>query len=372
MNYISVDPGDRLYKLFDVTQCNDQFQWVFISEYRLTRIIDGVDQFDPKIVQRLTKDRSSRLVISSILEIIGPEYAVRARTLFEELNINLNQIHFVVVTELQRQMILESVPEFQVSVFNYWEHLTPYVTGSWNQRSITPLPKKKFLYLNRRCSPDRAYIFYQLWNHSDFREHAHASMHRGVYWDRNVDAEQHFQQCMAGLAHLKKFKKILKFYNSTELPRLNHTAEAYDYDFFGDRDNDLASYYKNTDISIVVESHPHHPQRAFMPTEKLYRSIAAGQPFIAFGVQNYYRNLAAQGYRFPEIPKYDSIEDIYTRADEFVKYVIGCLNNWEKYLTRQQGYAQHNLSVLKKRTQNFAKLFHPELQQHLKPKPGRT
>lgn len=371
MNYISVDPGDRLYRLFDITHNSQQFDWIFISEYRLTRIVNGVDRFDSAILERLTADRSTRLIISSILEIIGADYAPGVRTLFEELNINLSQVHFVVVTEPQRQMIQQSVEEFSVSVFNYWEHLTPHIVNTWQNQTTLPLDKKKFLYLNRRCSSDRAYIFYQLWNNTEFRRETYASMHRGVYWGRPENVEQHFQQCMIGLAHLKKFKKIQKFYQKTELPRLNHQQDAWDYDFLGDQDSDLASYYKNTLVSVIVESHPHHPPCAFMPTEKLYRSLAAGQPFIVFGVQNYYRNLHAQGYRFAEIPKYDSEPDLFARADLFAKYVLDYSKRWDTFADKQMKYALHNQQVLKKRVENFPQNFHPELQPFLRPNPGR-
>jgi hypothetical protein len=375
MNSISIDPGDRLYKLFDVTESTDDFQWIFISEHALTQIINGHSTLDSRVVERLTTDRSSRLIVSSILEIVGPEYPLKCKTLFESLNITLQQIHIVVATEPQQQMFKTAVSEFKVSVFNYWEYITPFVVRSWPFQRSNALPQKRFLYINRRCSPDRALIFYKLWKDLEFQNNSHASMHKGAYWDRKINEEQHFQNCMNGLKHLPYFEKIKKFYNRITLPVLQNNQEAYDYDFFGDRNNQLLSFYKNSSVSVIVESHPNHPAAAFMPTEKLYRSLATGQPFVVFGVQHYYRNLQAQGYKFSSIPKFDGVEDLCTRAEQFADHVKKLARSsetdWNRFLSRELVYAKHNLKVLKQRKHQRSQQFHPELSQWLKPAPGR-
>ena len=375
MNSISIDPGDRLYKLFNVTKSTDDFQWIFISEHALTQIINGHSTLDSCVVERLNTDRASRLIVSSILEIVGSEYPSECKTLFENLNIDLQQIHIVVATEPQQQMFNAAVPEFKVSVFNYWEYITPFVVRSWPFQRSNALPQKRFLYLNRRCSPDRALIFYRLWKDLEFQNNSHASMHRGAYWDRRIDEEQYFQNCMNGLKHLPYFEKIKKFYNRITLPVLQNNQEAYDYDFFGDRNNQLLSFYKNSSVSVIVESHPNHPAAAFMPTEKLYRSLATGQPFVVFGVQHYYQNLQAQGYKFSSIPEFDSVEDLCTRAEQFADHVKKLArsseSDWNRFLSRELVYAKHNLKVLKQREHQRSQQFHPELSQWLKPAPGR-
>jgi hypothetical protein len=109
-----------------------------------------------------------------------------------------------------------------------------------------------------------------------------------------------------------------------------------------------------------------------MPTEKLYRSIAAAQPFVVFGVQNYYQNLQAQGYQFAEIPCYDSEPDLYIRAKMFAKYVKKLANSstseWNRYLAQAQRYAQYNQDILKQRNQHNSRCrdLDPQLQQWLR------
>jgi len=373
MQYISLDPSDRLHKIFHATASDSDFQCVFISESLLHRKIHSQEPiFDPAVLKKLTQDRSTIIIISSITEIIDSNFVRNCKQQFEQLDINLSRVHFVVVSDPQKRMVQNAVPEFKVSVFNYWQHLTPYVVRSWKFQTADPIAQKRFLYLNRRCSSDRAYIFYNLWRDSAVQNNTHASMHRGIYWDRTIDAETYFQQCIGGLQSHPDFEKIKKFYSKTTLPVLQKNLQAYDYDFFGEFDKTLMSFYKNSSVSIVVESHPHHAATAFMPTEKLYRSIATGQPFVVFGVQNYYQNLQAQGYQFAEIPCYDSEPDLYIRAKMFAKYVKKLANSstseWNRYLTQAHRYTQYNQDILKQRNQHSSRCrdFDPQLQQWLK------
>ena len=373
MQYISLDPSDRLHKIFHATAADSDFRCVFITERLLHRKIHNCEPiFDPAVLKKLTQDRSTIIIVSSITEIIDSNFVRNCKQQFEQLDIDLSQMHFVVVSDPQKRMVQNIVPEFKVSVFNYWQHFTPYIVRSWKFQTADPIPQKKFLYLNRRCSSDRAYIFYNLWRDSAVRNNTHASMHRGIYWDRSVDPETHFQQCLLGLQSQPDFEKIKKFYNKTTLPVLQQHVDAYDHDFFGDRDNTLMSFYKNSSVSIVVESHPQHAATAFMPTEKLYRSIAAAQPFVVFGVQNYYQNLQAQGYQFAEIPCYDSEPDLYVRAKMFAKYVKKLANSstseWNQYLAQAQRYAQYNQDILKQRNQHNSRCrdLDPQLQQWLR------
>lgn len=374
MYYVSLDSHNRIINLFDIEPSNSDFNWAFVGEHLLTRICRGEAELESGVVEKLNSDPAARLIVSSVIEVIHPDYPQQYEQLFDRLGINPDQVHFIVVSNPQRQMLQQLIPRFKnVSVFNYWEYITPCTVEEWKDFTVdTRVEPKRFLYLNRRLSTDRAFIFYKLWNSEEFKNNCHASMHTGVYWDRSIDAAEHFENTVQQLVRDTGLEKIKKFYKRTELPQLiTARTEAYDYDFFGYEHNELYSHYAQTEMSIVADSHPQHHSTGFMPTEKFYRSVAAGQPLLVFGVQHYYKNLFRQGYRFSSIPAWDSEPNLYRRAEQFADHVISLAqrSDWTEYIQREQKYAQHNRAVLARRNSrnSVATDFHPELRAQLKP-----
>jgi predicted metal-dependent peptidase len=69
------------------------------------------------------------------------------------------------------------------------------------------------------------------------------------------------------------------------------------------------------------------------------------------------------------------VEDLCTRAEQFADHVKKLArsseSDWNRFLTRELGYAKHNLKVLKQRNHQRSQQFHPELRQWLKSTLGR-
>lgn len=369
--YYYTENRNYFIKFFQLTFDQDRFTFAFISELELDRKIrNQIKIFNPEILNRLVENTDTRLVITSTTEIASPESLNDFKDKLIQEQIPLNRVHFIAVSEIQKTLVENTVPAFMTSVFNHWEYVTAIAVKKWSTKIETALPHKKFLYLNRRFTLERGYVFYNLWQDKKFVENVHASMHTGQYWQEVVDIN-YYRRCLKEHAqYYPQWQEMLHFYDKIKytLPRLE-PQDPKKYDIFGIENNTIAQAFKKTDVSIIVESHPIHGSYGFMPTEKTYRAIAGGQPFIVLSVEHYYKNLVDQGYLL-DIPEFDNVDTIVERAEQFVEYIKQLLDdkNWKRFLKKQRDYTEHNKNNLYRRVlkKEVVKRFHPELAQHVR------
>jgi hypothetical protein len=85
----------------------------------------------------------------------------------------------------------------------------------------------------------------------------------------------------------------------------------------------LPSHYYKTDVSIVSET----TQMEFFPTEKIFKSLMLGHPFILFGGRHSLRKLRDLGFKtFGSVidESYDDVEFPLGRADKLIDVFKTC------------------------------------------------
>lgn len=114
--------------------------------------------------------------------------------------------------------------------------------------------------------------------------------------------------------------------------------------------------FKDTLLTVSTESHFNDNQGLFI-TEKTFRPIAMGHPFIVLGQPKLLKKLQSFGFKTDFIDtSYDEILDNKKRFATFHESFLSWINdNKEKYFTKWQLYVEHNLYVYQHT--NFRKLY---------------
>lgn len=112
------------------------------------------------------------------------------------------------------------------------------------------------------------------------------------------------------------------------------------------------SIYKNSLLSFVTETAFHQP--GMFITEKSFKPIVAGHPFIILGQHNILKELNKMGYRtdFPGIDQsYDDIVDpvdrFYAAHNSLIKWINTSRKDKEMYLRESLKMLKHNQNVFK-------------------------
>ena len=371
MKYYTEIPN-LLTCFFNLEFSEDQFAWAFVSEHEIeNKTRNDLELFKPHIITRLRKNNQTRLIITFASEITSALSVENYKKLLINNRIPLERVHFIAVSEPQRNLVKSIVPEFKFSVFNYWEYAAAAYVKAWPDTVETNLEHKRFLYLNRRFTETRALIYYRLCKDQQLMNNAHVSMHRGSYWPGGIDLDHHQVALQNGFSNHPEYWDLVNFYNNQPLPRIQNDVDPQDYDYTGHDDTAIVQLHRQTDLNIIVESHPSMVADGFMPTEKTMRSIAVGQPFVTFATPGFYRNLVNQGYKL-QIPEFDSEEDTFQRAEQFVQHVqqIAQIKKWKHYIAEQKQLAQYNKYMLYRRVakKQIVKNLHSELAEHIKNK----
>jgi hypothetical protein len=114
--------------------------------------------------------------------------------------------------------------------------------------------------------------------------------------------------------------------------------------------------FKDSLLTLSTESHFDDNQGLFI-TEKTFRPIAMGHPFIVLGQPNLLKKLQSFGFKTDFIDtSYDEILDNKKRFAKFHESFLNWINDdKEKYFAKWQLYVEHNLYVYQHT--NFKKLY---------------
>ena len=278
---------------------------------------------------QLNVDRIKDLILSNKCRIILSNPAEGSETL-------RGQCMFLGVTELvqQHRMLLigggdmdDSWPclpydSFLPKILDYQENIDNIQRANIFEKTQKPY---KFLFLNGRMRPHRKYLLESfqlrglldqaLWTILDHRDSASRNLqlwHNGVdlmrevrpvkYLDPYYEVEQYQQHI--NRATDDRFKKHALFNNTW--------GEIYL----------KAEPYEDTYFSLVTETVYDYPYS--FRTEKIWKPIAIGHPFIAVANAGYYRDLHNLGFEtFGHIidESFDSIEDDRSRLNRIVQIV---------------------------------------------------
>jgi hypothetical protein len=105
------------------------------------------------------------------------------------------------------------------------------------------------------------------------------------------------------------------------------------------------SHYYNTDVSIVSET----TQMEFFPTEKIYKSLMLGHPFILYSGKDALAKLRELGFKtFGNVidESYDTAEYPLARADALIKTITSCPANVIEQTVAERQHNRAQFSVV--------------------------
>jgi len=226
----------------------------------------------------------------------------------------------------------------------------------------TNVVRKKFLCLNNRGRPHRA-IFLSMLKANGVLDNSHYSLIPGAPKNKNKVISD-FHKILGDSVVQKSpnyYKKINEWLSHGGLESLfntiDNTSGVTEENAWHPNDK-ILQYYNQTDISVITETHcfPNSfNKHDLMFTEKVFRPILLGHPFLVLSVPGYLEGLKQLGYRtfgnvFDE--SYDTIEDTIERM-EAVATELKRLNNlsnkkFARLIEKTKNAVDHNRDVISK------------------------
>lgn len=213
--------------------------------------------------------------------------------------------------------------------------------------------KKTFGLFIGRSNVPRLYLSSYLWNHC--REQSIQTFHYSTNNDfhkDNLGLDQLINQYGVSAA-----TDVARFLQHTPL----HTQEEITYPILMDQHCNLAELYRDFFVEIACETY--YSGQTFFPTEKTWRAIATGTPFIIQGPQYYLHRLRDLGFRtfgdywpegYAEDPANYQPEEITRIIDQLAKMPA---NEIESMYQDMQSILAHNSQRLQTLTsQDFESL----------------
>lgn len=202
------------------------------------------------------------------------------------------------------------------------------------------LKDKIFLCYNRRSAPHRCQLV-SLMNAKNLLENSFVSFD-----------VKNAHETIQNDVFLSEFKKDFFLKN---LPNENLTIEKYIPNSLDRKEYiQIERHHVRSMISIVTETHFYESELSF--TEKIYRPISLGHPFIVVGRPGYLKKLRDFGFKtFDGLidEKYDTIHNPILRIEEIVRVMehFYNMNDSERktICERMNIIAQYNLSVFHKK-----------------------
>jgi len=155
----------------------------------------------------------------------------------------------------------------------------------------------------------------------------------------NLDTEQYLKKFSFYKNNLEEFKKILPLILDDKVDQY------YNYEY----ENNIM---KDVFINLVNETH--HPNNTVFVTEKTFRSIAHGKPFLINGdpgTLNYLKSLGFKTFEQWWDEEYDEIEDEWLRIEALLKIINNiCSQSTEECIKIYQEMLptlEYNWSLLK-------------------------
>ena len=231
----------------------------------------------------------------------------------------------------------------------------------------------KFLFLNGRMRANRKYLLEYL-RLSDMLDHGlWTSLDQAPGPSRNIKLGHNGQDLMSvvrPVQYLDQYYEVPRYRERLIANAQNHFVK---YDLFGGEWGDIYLYappYVDSYFSIVTETvflYPHS-----FRTEKIWKPIAMGHPWICAANAGYYRDLRNLGFRtFDGIidESFDSIENNQQRIERIAQIIQDlCRSDLVSFLNASEPvckYNQQHLALMRQKVRaEFPERFFQFLRQH--------
>ena len=234
---------------------------------------------------------------------------------------------FAVLSPAQGRLAVDTYPG-AYWIHNHWEHETWKMCGHWIN---LPGPKRRFvneyLFLSRRTTHDRMWLYYTIRNRG---LDAMCSVGWRNYWGDDNTGPDYARWVEQRLHWYPEPEAALRWFDAqaekNTMDCFEKLPDRYEREYCHSDAGDiygaegLFNVHQDTRVNIVADSAATRTHAHMIHTEKLWRSICAGQHTIAFGQVGYYHQLAEMGY--PVNPPHWDLEDqIPIRLNRFMRSV---------------------------------------------------
>ena len=267
------------------------------------------------------------------------------------------RVFFITQHQFQYDYISKQDPSLKlIGNYSEWEWFSFLRSKKWPVKNTTNY-EKRFAFANRRNNSVRSKMFYNMWTIPNFPENSYTSFNPGNYWSTiglsKTDADANIKSIWDHAMRDLHDPAMVEWFKTSPFPQLPSKYSEQDpikYDWYGDG---LGELIHDTGISIISESVPWPVHQQLFATEKLYRTIIVGQPFIVLAHPYYLKNLKLLGYKtFENIwdESYDDIEDLNKRIlkiRELVDWLIKLPDvEFKKLLEQASDICAHNRATI--------------------------
>ena len=361
----------------------DGIFWNFEQHVEKNQIIPGSvyvigreqARLNSMLVQDLIKSNTIQVVYCNPVEGSEPMEQNLARAGYTEL---LNNGKMSVITggdidSAYTQLLYE---EFLCKVHDYDENLQAITEYNLGQRSNRPY---KFLFLNGRMREHRKYLLLRFQDQGLLEQALWSNLDNGIgVGALNYNGLKYKEQSIANAVVPAQYLPV-----NYEVDRYKEQAQAFpetishslDFKFhlFKKEWGEIylnSQAYLDTYFSLVTETVFQHPYS--FRTEKIWKPIAIGHPFIVVSGLGYYRDLQNLGFRtFGHLidESFDLIENSQDRIERMATVVEDlCQQDLAAFVTAAQDvckYNQQHLAEMRLQVrQEFPDRFFQFIKQH--------
>lgn len=328
-----------------VTDMLDVSKGLLVGDYQLV---------PPKHFMKNPNNRWIIMLSGEMFDMTTPDTPTSKTINIIKTLVNFKKVLFITQHRMQHNPDIKTV-----GTFDQWEVFSMLHSWSWPVKDVQHY-KKRFAYINRRNSKHRSKLFYNIWNIPNFPENSYASFNPGNYWNTwnlsDQDAQQEIQLEWNRILNNITDSHIVDWLKNTKLPQLPEQYSRPDqlkYDWFA---AGLGTLMCDTAINLIAETAVGYVPYKLFATEKLYRSIVVGQPFIVHSHPHYLKYLKTMGYKtFGDVwdESYDETVDGDQRIEKITQVVTGLINlsdsEFNTILEKTRLICQHNLENIAKR-----------------------
>lgn len=237
------------------------------------------------------------------------------------------EVFFAVVSPAQGRLAVNTFGG-AYWIHNHWERETWRMCRHWRRHPTPTEFKWEYLYMSRRTTHDRMWLYYTICNRG---LDALCSVGWRNYWGDNNDGPDYERFVDQRLSWYPEPESALQWFRDragmNSLDCFEKLPDKYEKQYCATDDGDiyggtpgLFQAHRACRVNIVADSAALKPHGHTIHTEKLWRSICAGQHTLVFGNVGYYHQLAELGYPVNP-PHWDLEDEIPQRLNRFIDSV---------------------------------------------------
>lgn len=230
---------------------------------------------------------------------------------------------------------------------------------------LTSRKPKRFLFLSRRFTPDRFFIFLDL-HRRGILDNSHYTFgtHNSVYTaipDYTSKTSEEISSSFHNhfYSDHRPFVREVKDYFDRNKENILSELPKFIGTFSNQDPSQIGNMFNESYVSLLIESQLSSNPNSYHPTEKLFKCFYYKHPFVVYSTPQFLQHTKLSGYQTFDIfdETYDHIEDTISRIkqiNDYVEYLNGLDEiSFLKIVRQCFPSIKHNHNRLTERLQDF-------------------